>query len=117
MEQLAERNSNESPRSDQIDSRTGAKTALLSVTHNVFLNNFLILENIKVPNTCSELTVTMQSNVSEIVEGGCMRTSAQHVAVVKKVNQTLRILKRGIENKAGDISELICSLATTENSL
>lgn len=45
-----------------------------------------------------------------------MRTSTQHIAVVKKVNKTLRILKKQIENKAGDINELIHSLATTENS-
>lgn len=57
MEQLDKRNSNESPRSDQVDSRTGAKTALLSVMHNVFLNNFLVLENLEISNTRSELTV------------------------------------------------------------
>lgn len=46
-----------------------------------------------------------------------MRTSAQHLVVAKKVNQTLRVLKNGIENKVGDITELIYVLPTTENSL
>jgi len=42
-----------------------------------------------------ELTITAHSNVFEIVIGGCVRTSTQHLVVVNKVNQTLRILKKG----------------------